>query len=160
MLRGVPFFGLPPDIEHGLVTHATAEPFLNGRFQGLKFGILFFITAQQIAEILAVIAVDVRRKYGLVYPATDIDPFRASPRGQAPTVGALGEACLVGNGMPFPRVATQQWPRGDAPCGRARKRSSAALCLLERERPFPARQALRLTASWLAEWVNISGGVH
>ncbi|MGI9321371.1 MAG: YqhA family protein [Thiogranum sp.] len=75
----------------------------------------------------------------LVCPATDIDPFRASPRGQC-------KARYAGNGMSFPRIGTQQWPRGDAPLGRARKRLSAALCLLERERPFPARQALRLTA--------------
>ncbi len=89
----------------------------------------------------------------LVYPATDIDPFRAPPLGQ-------GKARSAGKGAPLARIATPQWPGGGAPCGRARKRSSAALRLLEREWPFPASQALRLSASWPAEWVNISGGVH
>jgi hypothetical protein len=31
---------------------------------------------------------------------------------------------------------------------------------LERQWPFPARQALRLNASWPAEWVNISDEEH
>jgi hypothetical protein len=95
-----------------------------------------------------------------VYPASDIDPFRAPPRGQAPTAGALREARSAGNRMPLPRIVTQRWPCGDAPRGRTRQRSSAALRRLERAQPFPARRALRLTAAWLAERVNISGGVH
>ena len=41
-----------------------------------------------------------------MYPATDIDPFRVSPRGQC-------KARSAGTGMPFPRIRTQQWPRGN-----------------------------------------------
>jgi hypothetical protein len=70
------------------------------------------------------------------------------------------KARLAGNGVPFPRAATQSWRIGVAPSGRAWKGSSAALCLLAREEPFPARHALRLTPSRLAEEYRISDGVH
>ena len=88
-----------------------------------------------------------------MYLVTDIDTLRASP-------GCQCKARSAGNGQSFPRIATPKWQPGGAPEGRARKRPSAALCLLERTGPFPARQALRLTTSWLAECVNIGDEVH
>ena len=66
------------------------------------------------------------------------------------------KAQSAGNDKSFPRAVTQYWLIGLAPCGRAGKRSSAVLRLLERTGPFPARRALRPTASRLAECGNIS----
>ncbi|MES9853729.1 MAG: hypothetical protein ABW170_18080 [Candidatus Thiodiazotropha sp. L084R] len=60
-------------------------------------------------------------------------PFRVTPIRQI-------KAWLVGNGWPFTRAATQSWRIGVAPSGRVWKG------------PFPARHALRLTPSRLAEW--------
>jgi hypothetical protein len=88
-----------------------------------------------------------------VYPATNPVTFRARLCRQCKA------RCAV-NGPPFTSSATPQWRHRRAPFGRARKRPSAALCLLERTGPFPARHALRLTASWLAERYRIGDGVH
>jgi hypothetical protein len=64
------------------------------------------------------------------------------------------------NGMSFSRAATQYWEIWEPPFGRAGKRSSAALHLLARTRPLPARRALRSTTSQLAEPAVNTLGVH
>lgn len=88
-----------------------------------------------------------------MYLVIDSVPFRATPERQF-------KAWLAGNGKPFPRATTQNWRSGAAPFGRARKGPSAALCLLTRNRPLPARHALQLAPSWLAEWHRIYDEVH
>ena len=90
---------------------------------------------------------------GLVYPVTNPVTFRVRLCRQCKA------RCAV-NGQPFTSSATRQWRHRRSPFGRARKRPSAALRLLERAGPFPARHALRLTASWLAECYRIGDGVH
>jgi hypothetical protein len=55
------------------------------------------------------------------------------------------------HGMSFSRAATLYWDIWAPPFGRAGKRSSAALHLLARTGPLPARHALRSTTSQLAE---------
>ncbi len=89
----------------------------------------------------------------LVYLVTNPVTFRARLWRQCKA------RCAV-NGPPFTSSATPQRRRRRAPVGRARKRSSAALCLLARAGPFPARHVLRLTTSWLAECYRISDEVH
>ena len=53
--------------------------------------------------------------------------------------------------LSFSRAATLYWDIWAPPFGRAGKRSSAALHLLARTGPLPARRALRSTTSQLAE---------
>ncbi len=89
----------------------------------------------------------------LVYPVTNPVTFRVRLWCQCKA------RCAV-NGQPFTSSATRQWRQRRSPFGRARKRSSAALRLLQRAGPFPARRALRLTASRLAECCRIGDGVH
>jgi hypothetical protein len=55
------------------------------------------------------------------------------------------------NGLSFSRAATQYWGIWEPPFGRTGKRSSAALHLLARTWPLPARRALRSTTSQFAE---------
>jgi hypothetical protein len=60
------------------------------------------------------------------------------------------------NGESFSRAATLEWIIWVAPFGRIVKQSSAVLRLLARGLPFPARHALRSTASRFAEPTNIT----
>jgi hypothetical protein len=62
---------------------------------------------------------------GLVLRQGSIDGFRAFQMIQ-------DKAQSAGNGQPFSRAATRSWIIWKAPCGRAVKRSSAALRLLAR----------------------------
>ena len=69
--------------------------------------------------------------YSLVLRQGDDSGCRASHTGQ-------GKAQSAGNGMPFPRSATQHWPVWGAPFGPVRKRSSAVLRSLELAMASPA----------------------
>ena len=71
-----------------------------------------------------------------------------------------GKAQFEGNGWSFSRAVTPPWIIWLAPFGRAGKRLSAALRLLARTWPLPARRALRPTASQLAECTNIAQVAH
>ena len=64
------------------------------------------------------------------------------------------------NGMPFTRAATPDWIIWLAPCGRDVEQSLAALHLLARIGPLPARYALRSTASRLAEPIIVTLKEH
>ena len=83
----------------------------------------------------------------------DIDGFRATQMIQV-------KAQPAGNGMSFSRAATLDCIIWVAPFGRVVKQSLAALHLLTRTGPLPARCALRSTASRLAEPVNITLKEH
>ena len=84
-----------------------------------------------------------------------IDEFRA-------TQMILGKAQSAGNGMSFPKTATQYWIIWVAPFGRVVKRSSAVLRLLARTRHYRRGAPggflcpLGATASRLAEPINIA----
>lgn len=87
-----------------------------------------------------------------MHPIIDSVPFRATPIRQ-------NEAWLAGNGMPFPRAATQDWRIGVAHFGRARKGPSEALCRLTRVGPLPAA-CQQLAPSWHAEGYRIDNEVY
>ena len=89
----------------------------------------------------------------LVHLVTNTVTFRACLCCQSKARSAV-------NGRPFTRNATPHWQHRQAPFGRAGKRSSAALFLLERDEPFPARHAWRLTTSRLAERYSMGDEVH
>lgn len=75
--------------------------------------------------------------WALVLHLYDIYVCRAHPIGQ-------GKAQAAGNGSPFSRTATQNWPIGWAPFGRVNKRSSALLRFLELAKASPS--VVRLAA--------------
>jgi len=64
------------------------------------------------------------------------------------------------NGIPLTRAVTPDWIIWIAPCGRDVKQSLAALHLLTRTGPLPARYALRSIASRLAELVIVTLKEH
>lgn len=64
------------------------------------------------------------------------------------------------NGVPFSRAAKQCWGIWEPPIGQAGKRLIAALHLLARTGPLPARHALRSTISRLAEPATVAGKEH
>ena len=86
---------------------------------------------------------------GLVLLQGDIHGFRATEPCQC-------KAQLAGNWGPLSRAATRQWRGSVAPSGHGDKRPSAALPILEVEWLPRRASAWHLTASRLAEPVNIT----